>query len=112
MHLHPNRDDLTGRGGNGYSLMLSLLLKPVLMVFGFIAAAQISTVMGEFINKTFLQTFFANSSGGFVGLFDMIGGVVLYFTIMLTFIKKCFNLIFQLPDQMLQWVGGGGSSLG
>ena len=56
MHLHPNGDDLTGRGGNGYSLVLSLLLRPVLMVFGMEAAIVISSVIGELINKTFLRS--------------------------------------------------------
>ena len=114
MHLHPNGDDLTGRGGNGYSLVLSLLLRPVLMVFGMEAAIVISSVIGEFINKTFFEVF-AQSTGSFTGISAVTAlamGTMVYFIVMFTFLKKCFGIIHQLPDQLLQWIGGGGSQLG
>lgn len=115
MHLHPSGDDLTGRGGNGYSLVLSLLLRPVLMVFGMEAAIIISSVIGEFINKTFFEVF-AQNTGTFTGwsaITALAMGTVAYCIIMFIFIKKCFGIIHQLPDQLLQWLGGPtGSSLG
>lgn len=114
MHLHPNGDDLTGRGGNGYMLVLSLLLRPVLMVFGMMASIVISSVIGEFINKTFFEVF-ANNTGAFTGftsLLALIMGTMLYFIIMFTFVRKCFGIIHMLPDQLLKWIGGGGGGLG
>ncbi|CAG2142563.1 DotA/TraY family protein [Ralstonia mannitolilytica] len=115
MHLHPNGDDLTGRGGNGYSLVLSLLLRPVLMVFGMEAAIIISSVIGEFINKTFFEVF-AQNTGTFTGwsaITALAMGTVAYCIIMFIFIRKCFGIIHQLPDQLLQWLGGPtGSALG
>ena len=115
MHLHPNGDDLTGRGGNGYTLVLSLLLRPVLMIFGMEASIVISAVIGEFINKTFFEVF-AQNTGSFTGLSAVIGlamGTLVYFIVMFIFIRKCFSLMFQLPDQLLQWIGGPtGASLG
>lgn len=119
MHLHPNGDDMTGRGGNGYMLVLSLLLRPVLMIFGFIAALVISGVIGEFINKTFFEVFISSSGeltdvsgSGLGGLFSVITGSLLYCLVMYTFIRKCFGLIHQLPDQLLKWIGGGDNALG
>lgn len=114
MHLHPNGDDLTGRGGNGYMLVLSLLLRPVLMVFGMMASIVISSVIGEFINKTFFEVF-ANNSGAFTGWSALLGltmGTFLYFTVMFTFIRKCFSIMHMLPDQLMKWIGGGGGGLG
>lgn len=113
MHLHPNGDDLTGRGGNGYMLVLSLLLRPVLMIFGLIASIVISAVIGEFINKTFFEVF-ANDSilTGFTALFALVSGTILYFVLMLTFIRKTFAIIHMLPDQLLKWIGGGDQALG
>lgn len=113
MHLHPNGDDLTGRGGNGYMLVLSLLLRPVLMVFGLIAAIVISSVIGEFINKTFFEVFANNTTlSGTSALFSMVAGTILYLVIMFTFVRKTFGIMHQLPDQLLRWIGGGGSELG
>lgn len=114
MHLHPNGDDLTGRGGNGYSLVLSLLLRPVLMVFGMMASIVISGVIGEFINKTFFEVFAMNTGAftGFSALLALFMGTLLYFTVMFTFIRKVFGIIHQIPDQLLKWIGGGGGGLG
>jgi conjugal transfer/type IV secretion protein DotA/TraY len=113
MHLHPNGDDLTGRGGNGYMLLLTLVLKPTLMVFGMLGAIMISAVAGEFINKTFYEVFMTNvGATGFSQLLALIMGTGLYFIVMFTFVKKCFGIIHQLPDQLLKWIGGGDQALG
>ncbi len=114
MHLHPNGDDMTGRAGNGYTLVLSLLLRPVLMIFGMEASIVISAVIGEFINKTFFEVF-ANVSGDFTGmsaLWGLAAGTLIYVIVQIIFVRKCFSLMFQLPDQLMQWIGGGGAGLG
>lgn len=115
MHLHPGGQGFVAdRAANGYSLVLSLLLRPVLMVFGLMASLVISSVIGEFINKTYFQIFVQNtgSASGFTALSSLAIGTILYVVIMFIFIRKCFGIIHQLPDQMLQWFGGQGSSLG
>ncbi len=114
MHLHPNGDDLTGRGGDGYKLVLSLIFRPVLMVFGMIGAILISSIMGEFINKTFYSVF-KNSTSGATGISTLIGwimGLFLYVSLMFTFIKQCFSIIHKLPDQLMRWMGGSTGGLG
>ena len=114
MHLHPNGDDLTGRGGNGYMMVLGLLLRPALAIFGFIAAIVISSVMGEFINKVFFQVFsFSQGDGNGLGFFiGMIAGTAIYVAIMFSFIKKTFGLMHVIPDELMKWIGGGGDQLG
>lgn len=114
MHLHPNGDDLTGRGGNGYMMVLGLLLRPALAIFGFIAAVGISSVMGEFINKVFFQVFsFSQGDGYGLGFFiGMIAGTAIYVAIMFSFIKKTFGLMHIVPDELLKWIGGGSDQLG
>lgn len=114
MHLHPNGDDLTGRGGDGYKLVLSLIFRPVLMVFGMIGAILISSIMGEFINKTFYSVF-KNSTTGATGISTLIGwimGLFLYVSLMFTFVKQCFSIIHKLPDQLMRWMGGSTGGLG
>ncbi|MHC3434939.1 DotA/TraY family protein [Delftia lacustris] len=114
MHLHPSGDDLTGRGGNGYMMVLGLLLRPCLAIFGFIAAVVISSVMGEFINKVFFQVFsFSQGDGKGLGFFiGMIAGTAIYVGIMFSFIKKTFGLMHVIPDELMKWIGGGGDQLG
>ncbi|MGU2444646.1 DotA/TraY family protein [Burkholderia cenocepacia] len=115
MHLHPGGQGfVSDRSANGYSLMLSLLLRPVLMIFGLMSALVISSVIGEFINKVYFEIFAQNtgSTNGWSALSGLAMGTLLYVILMFIFIRKCFGLMHQLPDQMLQWFGGQGSSLG
>lgn len=114
MHLHPNGDDLTGRGGNGYMMVLGLLLRPCLAIFGFIASIVISSVMGEFINKVFFQVFsFSQGDGKGLGFFiGLIAAAAIYVAIMFSFVKKTFGLMHVIPDELMKWIGGGGDQLG
>lgn len=112
MHLHPNGDDLTGRGGNGYMLVLGLLLRPVLIIFGLIASIVLSELFGNFVNRVFFDVFSSNMGDSGVGFFGMIFGTGIYAAIMMTVIKQTFNLMHVIPDQLMRWVGGGGEQLG
>ena len=112
MHLHPNGDDLTGRGGNGYMMVLGLLLRPVLIVFGFIASIVLSGLFGEFVNKVFFDVFASSQLNGTIGFFSMIAGTALYAVIMYTLFTKTLSLMHVIPDQLLRWIGGGGEQLG
>lgn len=112
MHLHPNGDDLTGRGGNGYMLVLGLLLRPVLIIFGLIAAITLSGLFGQFINLIFLDVFMLNQGDQAPGFFATLFGAGLYAAMMMTVIKQTFNLMHMIPDQLLRWIGGGQEQLG
>ena len=112
MHLHPNGDDLTGRGGNGYMLVLGLLLRPVLIIFGFIAAIILSGLFGELLNKIYFEVFSSSQMGGSMGFFSMIAGTAIYAVIMYTILTKTLSLMHVIPDQLMRWIGGGGEQLG
>lgn len=112
MHLHPNGDDLTGRGGNGYMLVLGLLLRPTLIIFGLIAAITLSGLFGQFINAVFLDVFLMNQGDSTAGFFLVLFGTGLYAAMMMTVIKQTFNLMHIIPDQLLRWIGGGQEQLG
>ncbi|WP_417276932.1 DotA/TraY family protein [Castellaniella sp.] len=111
MHLHPTGSDIVGRGGAGYALVLGLLLRPVLLIFGFIAAVTLSAVFGEFINKLFFQVW-SSSRNGDIGFVSTIFAAVMYVSIMLIFITKMFSVTTMIADQLLKWMGGPSEQLG
>lgn len=113
MHLHPSGDDPVGKGGSGYQMLLGILLRPTLLVFGLLAAITLSTVMGEFINKIFYQVFqFSEGSlNGALGFMGTLFGTIIYVGVMFKFIEKCFSIMHVIPDEMLRWIGGGGDSM-
>lgn len=112
MHLHPNGDDVTGRGGQGYMLVLGLLVRPTLMIFGLACALILSMVLGQFINSIFYDVFRMSRAGDGIGFFGTLLAYALYTTMMITFVQKMFSIIHVIPDQLLQWIGGGGPQLG
>lgn len=112
MHLHPNGDDLTGRGGNGYMLVLGLLLRPVLIIFGFIAAIVLTSLLGQLVNKVFFDVFTSSNLEGEIGFFALIAGTSIYAGIMYMVITKGLTLMHVLPDQLMRWIGGGQEQLG
>lgn len=115
MHLHPQGDDLTGKGGAGYSLVLSLLLRPVLMIFGFLAAMKLSQIGGEIVNKIFFQMFDSINIGnnsGISGMAGVFGSTAMYAVIMFIILYKSFEITFKLPDQILRWISGTQENMG
>jgi conjugal transfer/type IV secretion protein DotA/TraY len=115
MHLTPHGSEQVGTAGNGYRLLLSLLLRPVLMVFGLIAALTMTQIMGDILNRTFAAVFIMSQtdSGLLIKIFGyLVAAPILYGAMMFTFVKNMFSLMTHLPDELLGWIGGGGPQLG
>ena len=112
MHLSPHGDDMVGTGGQGYRLVLSLMLRPVLMIFGLIASFVIIGVLGRILTEVFLGTFVIGQSDAnflikFVGY--ALVSPLLYGWTMFVLIKKSFSMIHVIPEEMLKWFGGTNS---
>ncbi|MCW5156288.1 DotA/TraY family protein [Burkholderia cenocepacia] len=115
MHLTPQGHDAMGSGQAGYRLVTSLLLRPVLMVFGLIAALTMTQVVGDVLNKLWAGVFLLSQtdSGLLIKIFGcLVAAPILYGAMMFTFTKKMFDVITHLPDELLNWIGGGGPQLG
>lgn len=112
MHLHPNGDDLTGRGGNGYMLLLGLLLRPALTIFGLIAALVLTEIMGEFVNKIFFAVFFSGTGTGLITILSVVFCMTVYTSAMVQLFRKTFSLMHVIPDQLMRWIGGGQEQMG
>lgn len=114
-HIIPDSDGLVGRAGQGYMLILSMTLRPALMVMGLVASIVLMKPIGFFINETFEAAYnlavFQRSGWG--GLTLTIGGCILYFVVLVSTIHRVFSLIHAIPDSIMRWMGGpGGGELG
>ena len=111
-HLAPDGDGVVGRGGQGYMLVLSLVLRPPLMILGLAASISLMKPLGLFLNTSFLAAFGIAVNPGPLGLTQAIAGCVLYAVVMVSVINRVFTLIHVVPDKILRWIGGGGNELG
>lgn len=114
MHLHPSGDDLTGKAGNGYNLVLSLLLRPMLMVIGLIGSITLLNLMGQLYNRVFADVFISTQqdSNAFIWIIGMFMSGLIYCYGMWTIIQKAFSIMHELPDQIIEWFGQSSNVLG
>lgn len=108
VHMAPDGDGVVGRGGQGYMLILSLTLRPALMIMGLVAAISLMRPLGYLINSTFGGAFAISRGPGMGGLTAMVAGCAIYAGVMITVVNRVFSLIHVVPDRLLRWIGGGG----
>lgn len=113
MHLHPEGNKYTGKGSAGYSMLLSLALKPSLLILGLCASLVLVQVFGIFINYAYGVGMMMSLDGDMydpnsMTLTKFAYIYSLYFTyaiFMNGMVTKLFNLITIIPDHMLKWIG-------
>ena len=99
----PNEDEI-GKAGHALVLLVSLFLRPALMIVGFVIASKLLMVSVRMLNYGFTDVLY-NSLGSF-GLFGSISLVVMYAGLFIAFIHEAFSLIYVLPDKAIRWMGG------
>jgi conjugal transfer/type IV secretion protein DotA/TraY len=115
MHLHPNGDDAVGKGGNGYTLVLSLLLRPIFLVFGLIGSLVVLQVFGQLYNTIFADVFLMNTSDStnwFMMIITFLASGLIYAGGLWVIIKKSFGLMTDIPDNLINWIGSSAGQLG
>lgn len=113
--LSPDRDGFVGKTGQGYMLILSLTMRPVLMVLGYISALHLLTPVVRLINEFYglVYTTLKTNLTATASLFFFVAALVIYVIIINKTVMQIFGLIHKVPDSLLQWIGGGhGNALG
>lgn len=99
---HPEGHDLLGKSEQAIMLLLSVFLRPVLMVIGLIAGMILSKVVLRFLNSGFFGIVF---SVGDFNLFAFIAVLVVYCMLLVTIVNQAFSLIYVIPDRVMRWIG-------
>lgn len=118
-HIRIDGDGLPGPAAeNGYFLLLEILLRPSLTIFGMVSSFILFTGMAYMLNDTF--TFLRGNVSGFnnplvnnnmTNLETMHGSVdeffytVLYAILIYMFALSSFKLIDRIPENILRWMG-------
>lgn len=113
-HIHPDGDDAVGRGGAGYSLLLSLMMRPALTVFGFFGSIWLAQPITGYINAGYMTTVQGAEHNSFSFLAAFVAYVIIYVVIMTGVIHSIFSLVNYLPDNVPRWIGShiGGAPIG
>ncbi len=106
MASHPDGHDVWGRGGAGFPIVLTLILRPSLIVVGFFLGVTFNWVVGHWINVTILPAHnIQNAGSGWLHI-TQLGGLLLVFSGLHLFAAyKSFSLTWELPNAILRWMG-------
>ena len=97
----------------GYQLLLGVMLRPMFMVIALFGAMILAKLGVDVV----LLVFGIASDGALItgSSWSILGGlvmVVIFTLIVIPVMNKTHELIYLLPDRMLQWIGVSGMSLG
>lgn len=105
---HPDGHDVYGKGGPGISALMTLFLRPLLIVIGFAAGIGLNWSVGHLINITILPSSAIQNSGdgSFFGNLSEFAGTLVVYTFLHVFLAyKSFSLAWELPNAALRWGG-------
>ena len=109
IHLAGEGDGFGHKTGHGYIFLLNCMVRPILMVIGFFLGGAIVIVGGKVINELFMVAVANSQFDSVTGFVSIIGFIAIYCILILNLIHSSFNLIFIVPDQVINWVGGHAS---
>lgn len=82
------------------------MLRPILMVTAFFFAGSIVVMGGTLLNATIIPAIANIQSNSTTGIISIIGFLGIYVVACVTLIHNSFNLIYILPDKVMEWIGG------
>ena len=106
-HMRMDGDGVSGEAGRmGWLMLLSLLMTPVLMVFGFLIGMSIFRITSALIDLGINQAISGIMGGGpFVEFGAIICFSVLICVLYITLLERSFSLVSEFPGRVLRWMG-------
>ena len=106
-HLHPEGEGMASRhAASGYMIVLELLLRPVLMVFGFIVAVIIVDPILNVVSWMYFPAFASSTADSSAGPITLIMKIIIYAVICWMVINFAFKAITSVPTGVMKWIGG------
>ncbi|OXJ00856.1 hypothetical protein CFB41_14335 [Burkholderia sp. AU33803] len=112
--LIPHGNALLGSTSNGAKMLLSLTLRPVLMIFGLATSIVILNVMSQFLNTIYTNIFSMSQAGGtsISAVIGILAEPLLYMLTMFVLIKHTLSYMHKFADELLSWIGGSSGGYG
>lgn len=116
MHMTPDRTFI-GSQTQGYLMLLSLFMRPVLIIAALFAAMLLANPIILYVSKAFWTMRTANVSssesiGFLVQFLTFKNWLIMYGFVLLPVVYMIYGLTQALPDAILTWIGAGIKPLG
>jgi conjugal transfer/type IV secretion protein DotA/TraY len=105
-HAIPEGEGFAGAGGRaGYTLFLSVLLRPLLLVLGMFICMIIMASTGWLIAALFNPFVDSLEKSAFGGILTAASLIMILGLALTIFTYKLFSMMTSLPDRIIRWVG-------
>lgn len=113
MHMLPERS-FVGSQTQGYLLLLSLLVRPALLVVGLFAAFSLANPILNVVTEAFfaVKGSVGSNTHWIINFLQWKNWLIVYGLLLLPIMLMIFGLPQTLPDAVLQWIGVNIQSLG
>ncbi len=106
-HLSTEGEGLSGPARSSWILWFNILVRPVLVVIGFIGAMLVFNAFIAFFSDTFINGLAVGlPTKGLMGLFSCVALAVVYVFIMYTAANTIFKMLDLIPNAVMRWIGG------
>jgi hypothetical protein len=107
MHLHPEGDGISGQhSASGYKVIIELLLRPTLLVFGLIVTMLLLTPFMQFFSSAFFNAFDTTTADSVFGLVTYFATIFVYGAMCWMVINMILNAITIVPNGIMRVIGG------
>ncbi|MBD8165402.1 DotA/TraY family protein [Erwinia persicina] len=101
-------EDKGSRSAYGYIFLIDMMLRPSLMVLGFFFASVAVMAGGTLLNLLFGTALANANADSIIGLFKMVGWLLIYARIATFGVTRVFGLQATLADYVITFLGGAG----
>jgi len=119
-HPTSGSHEIFGRAEPALMMLANVFIRPTLMLFGLFSAMILSYVAVEFVNMGFMSVVNSVASGFSSGAtkgassvlnannidpLELCMFLVVYVSLIIAILNRCFSLIHIFPDRILKWIG-------
>jgi hypothetical protein len=110
-HITTEGDGIAGHAKQAWAMWTGLLLRPSMIVLGYVGAIMVFNGFVVYFNEGFKATVLANysRSGGIQSIFEMAITGVIYVSAVYAVANSSFKLMEHIPDAMMMMLGGRGA---
>lgn len=105
-HLHPEGDDIAGKGIGGYMILLETVTRPIFIVFGLIGAFLIMDPVLKLVSLMFKANMSSLEGNSTTGIVATVVLAMLYASIVFTTVRSTMTLVYVLSETVYRWIGG------
>ncbi|MDE1153899.1 MAG: DotA/TraY family protein [Micavibrio sp.] len=107
-HLTSTGEGLAGQARTVWILWLNVLLRPVLVVMGFVGGMLLYNSFAVYFHTSFMQSASGvlSTSNYFVAIIGKVVYSVIYLATLYTAANTSFKLLDVLPNGLMRWMGG------